>query len=765
MSPVPVGSLCQYCKGINVETISQPGGHAHAHSLAVIQQSAQQGCALCGWFVTLTWSREIDNEMREVEPPTSAGRQSTDRFHVRPVGPGYLGQSHICLTDDTGEYQTTGLEMCRLEGMCLTTMLFLNGNTVLTIATGDLAPDDCPIPVCRALSDTASPETQETALSWLKQCEVEHDCNNLSIPGPNNTYVLPGRLVDLRSFTPTTPIIRLVETFALPGNITNTPGFYSTLSYCWGISPFYNTTSANLTSSLTQIPFNILPQTFKDAFLITTQLGTHFIWIDALCIIQDSLHDWEIESAKMPYIYSLSRFCIAADATAVAEGGCFNSHNHSPQHPRRKEAAPLIIPSMLASTSQISRLYIYPRHHHSTNSQAPISDAPISTRGWCFQERLLSPRTLHYTSEQLYWECRQDSKSEDLINNTQGQPWGTMPGALAQLYDPTFRPEHVVRTWYKSIVAPYSRRSLTKETDRLPAIGGVARVYAHLLSQAEKRIRNAETQTWVEGWVERLKVKQYDLVENSAYIAGIWGHQIGHGLSWRRRKGTKKPVAGHGRKRTNTFSWVSVDGPVEHFYGYIEATRLVKWNVPLLNPLDPFGGVGECEITLEGNVIEGKLGYYHHGDANAGEWRVFVDIPPDGELDHGTVDIGSVDIDEETDELADVKASNGLVVRDVWILATSMRNTLDVYALVLVQSVEDDGKVRYQRLGLLWIKSPGRMPVAGRAPRHTYRGVTCRNTCPLCSSMVDSHGKEFHYKTLALLQMNRDEAFQQIVIV
>ncbi|KAK4176551.1 hypothetical protein QBC36DRAFT_378416 [Triangularia setosa] len=110
-------------------------------------------------------------------------RALTDRFYVQPVGPGYLGQSHICLTDKTGGYQTTELE----------------------------------------------------------------------------------------------------------------------------------------------ISFNNLPLTLKDVFLITTQLGTPFIWIDALCIIQNSLHDCEIESAKMPYIYSISRFCIAPDVTATAGGGCFNS--------------------------------------------------------------------------------------------------------------------------------------------------------------------------------------------------------------------------------------------------------------------------------------------------------------------------------------------------------------------------------------------------------------------------------------------------------
>lgn len=132
------------------------------------------------------------------------------------------------------------------------------------------------------------------------------------------------------------------------------------------------------------------------------------------------------------------------------------------------------------------------------------------------------------------------------------------------------------------------------------------------------------------------------------------------------------------------FSWVFVDGLVEYFYGYIEVIRLVKWNVLLLNFFDFFGGVGECEIMLEGNVIEGKLGYYYYGDVNVGEWWVFVDILLDGEFDYGIVDIGSVDIDEEIDELVDVKVFNGLVVWDVWILVIFMCNILDVYVLVFV---------------------------------------------------------------------------------
>ncbi|KAK4172540.1 hypothetical protein QBC36DRAFT_294264 [Triangularia setosa] len=276
-----------------------------------------------------------------------------------------------------------------------------------------------------------------------------------------------------------------------------------------------------------------------------------------------------------------------------------------------------------------------------------------------------------------------------------------MLGSLTQPYGSTFRP-----------------------STSLPLSAGLPG-YTSTCPQADKRIRNRDTLTWDEGWAEREgKAKQFDEVENGVSIAGIWGHHIGHDLSWRRKRGAyTTPVAEPGRIRAYTFSLVSADGLVEYPYCYIETTRLVSWHVPLMNLLDPCGGVGECEIMLEGNVIKGRLGYHREDDnTDSGEWQVFVDIPPDGELDHGAVDIDSVDINEETDELVDIQSSNGWKDCDIWILAISMRSTGDT-------------------------------------------GMACQGTYPLCSPMFDPDGQEFYYTTMAFLRMSLDEAFQQIIVV
>ncbi|OCL08000.1 HET-domain-containing protein, partial [Glonium stellatum] len=81
------------------------------------------------------------------------------------------------------------------------------------------------------------------------------------------------------------------------------------------------TVEANLEQSRMRLPYHNLPRTFQDAFLITKKLGLEYLWIDALCIVQDSEEDWKIESAKMPYIYSQALFCIAADSSANASSG------------------------------------------------------------------------------------------------------------------------------------------------------------------------------------------------------------------------------------------------------------------------------------------------------------------------------------------------------------------------------------------------------------------------------------------------------------
>jgi hypothetical protein len=107
----------------------------------------------------------------------------------------------------------------------------------------------------------------------------------------------PRRLVAIDAHT-ATPRIRLVDGKA----VKRDKATYLTLSHCWGKvaedAP-WKLTKSSAPSFYTDIPFHILPLTFRQAISITSRLGEKYIWIDSLCIIQDSVQDWMEESQTM----------------------------------------------------------------------------------------------------------------------------------------------------------------------------------------------------------------------------------------------------------------------------------------------------------------------------------------------------------------------------------------------------------------------------------------------------------------------------------
>jgi len=79
---------------------------------------------------------------------------------------------------------------------------------------------------------------------------------------------------------------------------------YLALSYCWGHSGNFRTTKESLLGNMREIPLNVLPATLRDAIIATRQLDFRYIWIDAICIVQDDEEDWNREAAKMQAIYA-----------------------------------------------------------------------------------------------------------------------------------------------------------------------------------------------------------------------------------------------------------------------------------------------------------------------------------------------------------------------------------------------------------------------------------------------------------------------------
>ena len=102
---------------------------------------------------------------------------------------------------------------------------------------------------------------------------------------------------------------------------------YVTLSHCWGGQPITKLLQYNLETLARAVTLDELPKTFKDAVKLVQHLGISYIWIDALCIIQDSEEDWRRESLLMNKVYRYSTLNIAASDASDSSGGCFFSRD------------------------------------------------------------------------------------------------------------------------------------------------------------------------------------------------------------------------------------------------------------------------------------------------------------------------------------------------------------------------------------------------------------------------------------------------------
>lgn len=175
--------------------------------------------------------------------------------------------------------------------------------------------------------------------------------------------------------------------------------------------------------------WDVLSKTFQDAILIARRLGVSCLWVDSLCIIQDDAEDWETEAADIADVYEHSDGVIMATSGMDGDAGCFST---------RSETKELVIEDERGITPTIYHREALDRNHLSfdwTNKDHPtgfdgklFDGGPLTTRGWCFQKRLLGRRMLHYTASEIVWECL------GVINCECGQLdyWVIYPSLLAR---------------------------------------------------------------------------------------------------------------------------------------------------------------------------------------------------------------------------------------------------------------------------------------------------------------------------------------------
>jgi heterokaryon incompatibility protein (HET) len=222
-------------------------------------------------------------------------------------------------------------------------------------------------------SSTRSDSSLDQARRWLTTCVSSHlRCNEAGIRDQ-----LPTRLISLE-VRDNIISAKLCEASQLP-----TETIYCTLSHCWGNVKMFSLTTENMDQCKESIPVSMLVQSFQDAIYVACRLGINNIWIDSLCILQDSLQDWSRESRLMFMIYRNAVCNLAATGFVDGTNGLFCNQDFKRLPAAFRYNEPREEKSELEEGSlRIRTGYILPVGYASN----AIKSSPLLRRGWVIQE-------------------------------------------------------------------------------------------------------------------------------------------------------------------------------------------------------------------------------------------------------------------------------------------------------------------------------------------------------------------------------------------
>ncbi|GME23386.1 HET-domain-containing protein [Neofusicoccum parvum] len=219
------------------------------------------------------------------------------------------------------------------------------------------------------------------------------------------------------------------------------------------------------------LSLSAFPKTFRDAIAITSRLQVRYLWIDSLCIIQNSREDWAKESGLMCSVYGNSHCNIAATAASNSSEGCFTANPRQTKDARRPFAVRIDWDGWQGA---------YCAHQSGRDIWDELDGAPLNARAWVHQERLLSPRVVHFGLSQLAWECNEVRVAELSPPGTSVPARGirefSKQGCASmwirsEARGPLGSKEFLQRWGY--VWSKYAGLRLTRETDRLVALAGI----------------------------------------------------------------------------------------------------------------------------------------------------------------------------------------------------------------------------------------------------------------------------------------------------
>ncbi|KAH8746428.1 heterokaryon incompatibility protein-domain-containing protein, partial [Diaporthe sp. PMI_573] len=254
---------------------------------------------------------------------------------------------------------------------------------------------------------------------------------------------------------------------------------YVALSYCWGKNQTgYMTTTETIGQMMQGVPLALLSQTIQDAVMVVRRLGIRYLWADALCIVQGQNQnaDWMDEIQRMGHIYSNAYLTIGATSASAASQG-FLAH-------RIRSGVPIDFRVSKNGRCE-GRVFFRGCSEIVNSSREDVEDSTLLQRAWVKQERILSRRTdneggmeaaaMIHCLESFGISLRMTGKQKDTFQGLFFRAWA-------------------------DLIQEYSALQLTCESDRLPALAGIADIASRIVP--------------------------------GQYLSGIWEANLSAGLLW-----------------------------------------------------------------------------------------------------------------------------------------------------------------------------------------------------------------------------------------
>lgn len=500
----------------------------------------------------------------------------------------------------------------------------------------------------RVSADSSSQHATGLANTWLKHCLTNHIACQSKVRGK-----LPTRVLDVGRESR--------DLFLHETTKADLAYRYAALTYCWGTgsseSGPMRTQKSNYAERKSRIAFDLLPRTIQDAVRITISLSINFLWVDALCIVQDAPDDWARESSSMSSIFAQSTVTIAADGAAHCHEGCFVAGAHRNRTimripcrgPQRKDVKDRVVGYGDDSFIYVRKPGIENESNGSHTLQ--ISTRPtIDTRAWTMQERLLAPRILHYTADELVWECEEESRCEckvavkdaTILNLSPFKQnykrfWAEVDGKRERAYyDESRRPwaqsvfvnstDPRPQLNWRSVLAEYTQRNLTFDTDRLAAISGLAS------TMSEHDTTNYHPRDYLFG------IWKSDLVRNLLWHVTGGEDDIFNDVSFKTSRRLDESFA-------PSWSWASVTGAIAYYDEVNDENQRLTQLEPRISLLGDtcipstqnLYGPGTGELYVEGHLISVRVKTFVQGDRFVS--RAFDSSSPSDVLGDAFLDI------------------------------------------------------------------------------------------------------------------------------